>query len=51
MDNSALILMLGLFGLWFFVLRTRKSPIGSAAEFESRIRGGQPVVAQFFSNT
>jgi hypothetical protein len=48
---NSLLFILALFGVWFFLLRTRKSPIASSSEFEARIRQNQPVIAEFFTNT
>lgn len=48
---NPLLFILVLFGLWFFLLRTRKSPIASSSEFETRIRKNQPLIAEFFTNT
>ena len=37
--------------IWFFLLRTRATEIGSKNDFDAMINSGQPVVLDFFSNT
>ena len=46
-----LIVLLVLIGIWFFLLRTRATQLESKAQFEAMIKGGQPVVVDFFANT
>jgi len=46
-----LIVLLLLIGIWFFLLRTRATQLESKAQFDGMIKGGQPVVVDFFSNT
>ena len=35
----------------YLLLRTNSTGAGSVEEFENKIRAGQPVVAEFFSNS
>jgi hypothetical protein len=46
-----LIVLLLLIGIWFFLLRTRATQLESKAQFDAMIKGGLPVVVDFFSNT
>lgn len=46
----SLAVVAALFLGWFF-LRTPATALGSTEEFDRRIRSGQPVVVEFFSNT
>ncbi len=46
----ALLVLAALFGGWF-LLRTPATALASVEEFDRRIRGGRPVVVEFFSNT
>ena len=46
-----LIVLVVLFGIWFFLLRTQATQLESKDQFEAVIKGGQPVVVDFFSNT
>jgi hypothetical protein len=46
-----LIVLLLLIGIWFFLLRTRATQLESKDDFDAMIKGGQPVIADFFSNT
>ncbi len=46
-----LIVFLLLIGIWFFLLRTRATQLESKDEFEAIVNSGQPVIADFFSNT
>ncbi len=51
MFMGPLIILLLLIGLWFLVLRTRATQLESRHQFDAVIKGGQPVVVDFFSNT
>ena len=46
-----LIVLLLAIGVWFFLLRTRATQLDSKDEFDALIKGGEPVIADFFSNT
>ena len=46
----AIIVILGLVA-GYFVLRTAPSDVGSMAELETMMAGGQPVLLEFYSNT
>jgi hypothetical protein len=46
-----LIILLLLIGIWYFLLRTRAPQLESKHQFDAMIKGGQPVVVDFFSNT
>ena len=48
--RGTLILIAILAALWL-LLHTTGANLGSAEEFEQRIRMGQPVVVEVFSNT
>ena len=46
-----LIVLLLAIGVCFFLLRTRATQLDSKDAFDKMIKGGQPVIADFFSNT
>jgi hypothetical protein len=46
-----ILVLLLLIGIWFFLLRTRATQLESKTQFDVMIKGGQPVVVDFFSNT
>ena len=46
-----LIVLLLLIGIWFFLLRTRATQFESKDDFDTMIKSGKPVIADFFSNT
>jgi hypothetical protein len=41
--------VLAVIALWF-LLRTKPTKLESRADFDAMVRGGKPVVAEFFSN-
>ena len=45
------LLIVGAIAIAFLVLRTPASPLGSAAEADSILNSGQPVLVEFYSNT
>lgn len=51
MNTGPIIVLLLMFVAWFFVLRTRSTPLDSRGQFDTMVSSGQPVVVDFFSNT
>ena len=51
MNIEPIVILLLLIGIWFFLLRTRGTQLESRNQFDEMIKGGQPVVVDFFSNT
>jgi hypothetical protein len=50
-ENWVTLLMLGgMIVAWLF-LKTKGTQLESVAEFEQRVRSGQPVVVEVFANT
>lgn len=45
-----LLLVLGVAAAWLF-LRQQGTPLSSLDDFDRKIRSGQPVVVELFSNT
>jgi hypothetical protein len=50
-QNALFLVVLALLVVAFLALRTRGSTFGSLSEFDALISSGQPVVAEFYSNT
>ena len=50
-ENALFLGFLAVLVVGFLVLRTRGSKLASLDEFDALIGGGQPVVAEFYSNT
>ena len=49
-DNVALISIVIVLCIGFFVLRNKATKFESSAEFDSMLSDGKPVVVKFFSN-
>jgi hypothetical protein len=45
------LLILGAMVGAFLALRTQASPVASVADVDAILRGGQPALVEFFSNT
>jgi hypothetical protein len=50
-ENWVFLLVVGAIAAAFLVLRTPASSLGSVAEADSILQGGQPVLVEFYSNT
>lgn len=50
-QNALFLVVLALMVGAFLALRTRGSTFGSLSELDALISSGQPVVAEFYSNT
>jgi hypothetical protein len=48
---TPIVLPLLLIAIWYFFLRTRATQLESRYQFETIIKGGKPVIVDFFSNT
>jgi hypothetical protein len=46
-----LLLVAGAMAVAYLALRTPASPVASVAEVDAILRGGQPALVEFFSNT
>ena len=49
--NALFLGFLAVLVVGFLFLRTRGSKLGSVEEFDALVAGGEPVVAEFYSNT
>jgi hypothetical protein len=49
--NWLFLLVVGGIVVAFLALRTPASAVGSAAEMEAMLQGGQPTLVEFYSNT
>ena len=50
-ENLFYILLFGLIGVGFVVLRTTATPITSVAELDALLQGGKPSLIELYSNT
>jgi len=50
-ENLFYILLFGLLGVGFVVLRTTATPIASLAELDALLQGGKPSLIELYSNT
>ena len=50
-ENRITIVIVAVLVAGYMFLRTSPSDIGSSAEFQDRLRQGQPTVVYFYSNT
>jgi hypothetical protein len=50
-ENRITIVIIAALVTGYIFLRTSPSEIGSVAEFQDRLRQGQPTVVYFYSNT
>lgn len=50
-ESWLVLLVLGAVAVAFFVLRTPASDVGSVAEVDAILSGGQPALVEFYSNT
>jgi hypothetical protein len=50
-DNWLVIVVVGGLAAAWLLLRTPGADLASTADFDQRVRAGQPVVVEFYSNT
>ena len=50
-ENAFYIVLFGLIGVGFVVLRTTPTAVASMDEFDSMLAAGKPTLIEFFSNT
>jgi len=50
-DNWLALLVLGGLAAAWLVFRTPSSDLASLEEFDRRVRGGRPVIAELYANT
>lgn len=50
-DNWLVLLVVAALVVAFLALRTSASPVGSVAEVDAILTGGQPTLVEFYSNT
>jgi hypothetical protein len=50
-QNWLFLLIIGALAVAFLVLRTPASAVGSVAEVEAILTGGQPTLVEIYSNT
>jgi hypothetical protein len=50
-ENWLLLLIVGAVAIAFLALRTPASAVGSVAEVDAILIGGQPTLVEFYSNT